>query len=118
MKTGKPTVGLCLGMQTMTTAVFRHATGRTDVNLAEVDPEVAIRTFVPLAGAFPDRHQLGEQTVVRRQARGCTRYSAPTARSAAIIDSSSTSDLIASLESEGPHVTARSTDGAIAEGME
>lgn len=118
MNAGKPAVGLCLGMQTMTTAVFRRATGRCDATLAEVDPHAGIKTFVPLTGETAERHRLGEQAIV----------TAPGSRLRALLGPNSAIrsnhqfkldlDLIPTLESNGLMVTARSIDGAIAEGIE
>lgn len=44
-----PTMGLCLGMQTMSTALVRSLPGLGDANLAEADPDAPIKSFVPLA---------------------------------------------------------------------
>ncbi|MGI4856417.1 MAG: glutamine amidotransferase-related protein [Janthinobacterium lividum] len=46
---GTPVVGLCLGMQTMATAVLQAALGAEDVGLAEVDANVRVPSFVPMA---------------------------------------------------------------------
>jgi len=43
-----PTVGLCLGMQTMATAMAREVGGYNDANMAEADPDAEIKTFVRL----------------------------------------------------------------------
>lgn len=43
-----PTVGLCLGMQTMATAVAQEICGFNDANLAEADPDAQTKTFVRL----------------------------------------------------------------------
>ena len=43
-----PTVGLCLGMQTMATAVARELGGHNDANMAEADPDAQTKTFVRL----------------------------------------------------------------------
>ena len=43
-----PTVGLCLGMQTMATAVAQEICGFNDANLAEADPSAQTKTFVRL----------------------------------------------------------------------
>ncbi len=43
-----PIVGLCLGMQTMATAVAWKAFGRRNANLAEADPDAGIKTFVAM----------------------------------------------------------------------
>lgn len=59
---GVPTLGLCLGMQTMTTALVQKAIGR-DANLAEADPRAPVKTFVPIGGPAdaPSFHRLGDQ---------------------------------------------------------
>jgi gamma-glutamyl-gamma-aminobutyrate hydrolase PuuD len=64
LATATPAVGLCLGMQSMTTAVIQKALGSTQANLAEADPSAPIKTFVPLAdeGTLPV-HRLGERTI-------------------------------------------------------
>ena len=56
-----PAAGLCLGMQTMATALLQAALGRTGVNLAEADPESPLHSFVPMADE-PSlaAHRLGE----------------------------------------------------------
>lgn len=51
LESGLPTVGLCLGMQTMATAVAWRAFGRSKANLAEADPNARLKTFVPMADA-------------------------------------------------------------------
>lgn len=43
-----PTLGLCLGMQTMSTAVAQESAGLNDANLAEADPAAQTKTFVRL----------------------------------------------------------------------
>ncbi len=62
-----PAVGLCLGMQTMATAVAWIAFGRRGANLAEADPDAGIKTFLAMAGEekaggglLPD-HRSGDQ---------------------------------------------------------
>ncbi len=64
-----PTVGLCLGMQTMATAVAWKTFGRRNANLAEANPDAAIKTFVAMAGetdasgkSLPS-HRTGDQTM-------------------------------------------------------
>lgn len=65
---GVPTVGLCLGMQTMSTAVAWRAFGAAVASLAEADPAAPIKTFVAMAGAsggegpLPE-HRTGDQPV-------------------------------------------------------
>ena len=43
-----PTLGLCLGMQTMSTAVAQDIADIDDANLTEADPSAATKTFVRL----------------------------------------------------------------------
>jgi CTP synthase len=59
-----PTLGLCLGMQTMATALAQRLPGGHGANLAEADPEALVKSFVPLA-AMPGLpvHRLGDQPV-------------------------------------------------------
>lgn len=63
-----PTLGLCLGMQTMATAVIQQMTGSLFANLAEADPLAAVKTFVPLAeaAAHPE-HRLGAKVMSLRK---------------------------------------------------
>ncbi|SEF15537.1 Glutamine amidotransferase class-I [Rhizobiales bacterium GAS191] len=64
LRSRTPTIGLCLGMQTMTTAIIQKALGSSRANLAEADPSAPIKTFVPLfeEGSLP-AHRLGEQRI-------------------------------------------------------
>jgi hypothetical protein len=64
LTTATPAVGLCLGMQSMTTAVIQKTLGSAQANLAEADPSAPIKTFIPLAdeGTLPE-HRLGERTI-------------------------------------------------------
>lgn len=43
-----PTLGACLGMQTMATAVAREIGGYNDANMEEAEPDAQIKTFVRL----------------------------------------------------------------------
>lgn len=45
-----PTLGLCLGMQSMTTALAQRLPGLEHANMAEAAPDAEIKTFVPMAG--------------------------------------------------------------------
>lgn len=118
LRSRTPVVGLCLGMQTMTTAVLRRATGREDIHLAEVDPNAAIPAFVPLVGDEAGRHKLGECPVVTITG----------SRLNALIGARSTirsnhrfklnPELIETTEAAGLAVTARDPDRTIAEGVE
>ncbi|QIB33579.1 glutamine amidotransferase-related protein [Ancylobacter pratisalsi] len=58
-----PTVGLCLGMQTMATAVAQEICGMNDANLAEADPQAQTKTFVRFDDPFGrPEHRLGLQS--------------------------------------------------------
>lgn len=47
-----PTLGLCLGMQSMMTAAVRQSAGFEEAILAEVAPDAALHSFVAFAGGF------------------------------------------------------------------
>lgn len=53
---GQPTLGLCLGMQSMMTAAVRRSPGFESAIPAEVAPDEALHSFVPFAD---DRHRCG-----------------------------------------------------------
>jgi CTP synthase len=55
-----PTLGLCLGMQSMTTALAQSCPGLEQANMAEAAPHAPIKSFSPLAGmpGLP-AHRLG-----------------------------------------------------------
>lgn len=57
-----PTLGLCLGMQSMTTALAQGCPGLEDANMAEAAPDAPIKSFSPMAGT-PGlaEHRLGAQ---------------------------------------------------------
>lgn len=57
-----PTVGLCLGMQTMATALAQSVLGGTAVDLAEAAPDAPLHSFIPMAeGSASLSHRLGER---------------------------------------------------------
>ncbi|WP_213990572.1 gamma-glutamyl-gamma-aminobutyrate hydrolase family protein [Sodalis sp. dw_96] len=61
LKHGIPTLGLCLGMQTMATAALQQLPALSRANLQEADPDAPVKTFVPLRD--PNRygvHRSGE----------------------------------------------------------
>ncbi|CAM3774489.1 MULTISPECIES: glutamine amidotransferase-related protein [Rahnella] len=62
-----PVLGLCLGMQTMTTALVQKMLGSEKANLTEADPDAEIKTFIPLADTptFPV-HRLGNHLMYSR----------------------------------------------------
>jgi CTP synthase len=57
-----PTLGLCLGMQSMTTALAQSCPGLEQANMAEAAPHAPIKSFSPMAGTpgLP-AHRLGSQ---------------------------------------------------------
>lgn len=58
-----PTLGLCLGMQTMATAVAQEICGFNDANLAEADPSAQTKTFIRLHDVHGrPEHRLGVQS--------------------------------------------------------
>ncbi|MDR3430914.1 MAG: gamma-glutamyl-gamma-aminobutyrate hydrolase family protein [Rouxiella aceris] len=62
-----PVLGLCLGMQTMATAVIQQMSGSDRANLAEADPLAPVKTFVPLSET-PGHpvHRLGDRLMKMR----------------------------------------------------
>ncbi|SFJ52289.1 Glutamine amidotransferase class-I [Bosea sp. OK403] len=67
---GVPVLGLCLGMQTMTTAFAQRVLGDGMVNLAEADPEARTKSFVAMAAettadgsAILPEHRTGDANV-------------------------------------------------------
>ncbi|WP_102960095.1 glutamine amidotransferase-related protein [Mangrovicella endophytica] len=62
-----PVLGLCLGMQTMTTAFAQRLLGSEAVNLAEADPQAPTKSFVAMAditdGDTLPAHRTGEQPI-------------------------------------------------------
>ncbi|MGV1777246.1 glutamine amidotransferase-related protein [Agrobacterium fabrum] len=119
-----PIVGLCLGMQTMATAVAWRAFGRRNANLAEADPDVGIKTFLAMAGGttadggpLPE-HRTGDQQTV------------PTAgtRLAGLIPHGTivrcnhryrlNPDLVRDMETHGLRVAARGVNGSVVDAIE
>ena len=62
LRQGLPTLGLCLGMQTMAVAVARHRAGLVEAHLEEVDPDAPIRLFEHMTDASGRTvHRLGDR---------------------------------------------------------
>lgn len=124
LATGLPTVGLCLGMQTMATALAWRAFGRGKANLAEADPSAEIKTFIAMAGHRDEKgaplpeHRMGEQV---------TRV-LPKSRLAAALPSTLpvrynhrfrlAPELLPPLHRAGLQVVAEGLNGAIADAIE
>lgn len=64
LRTMTPTLGLCLGMQSMTTALAQSCPGLEQVNMAEAAPDAPSKSFTPMAGTpgLPT-HRLGSHTL-------------------------------------------------------
>jgi CTP synthase len=119
-----PAVGLCLGMQTMATAVAWKTFGRRNANLAEADPDAGIKTFLAMAGEEkPDggllpEHRSGDQTT----------RAMPGTRLAELISADTVvrcnhrfrlnPNLVGDLEAHGLQVAARGVDGAVVDAIE
>jgi len=59
---GTPVLGLCLGMQSMTTALAQSLPRLEHANMAEAAPDALIKSFVPLAGlSGMEEHRLGDR---------------------------------------------------------
>ncbi len=64
LRLGVPTLGLCLGMQSMTVAVARSRAGLVEANLEEVEPDAPVRVFQRMTDAQGHPvHQLGDKVV-------------------------------------------------------
>lgn len=64
LSNGLPTLGLCLGMQSMTTAFAQTLPGLEHANMAEAAPDAAIKTFVPMEGIQGlEAHRLGTRSL-------------------------------------------------------
>ncbi|MFK0166875.1 gamma-glutamyl-gamma-aminobutyrate hydrolase family protein [Rhizobium sp. NPDC090279] len=119
-----PTVGLCLGMQTMVTALAWRVFGRKAANLAEAAPNARIKTFVPMAGDEGEDgtrlpiHRIGDQPI----------DIIPGTRLSEIIYSEAqvrcnhqfrlNPVLLPALEAAGLRAAARSSSGAIVDAIE
>lgn len=75
LASGIPVVGLCLGMQSMTTALAQTIAGLEQANMAEAAPDAEIKSFVPMAG-IPglEAHRLGERPLQFRDAAQESRF--------------------------------------------
>ena len=64
LRSGTPTLGLCLGMQSMATAVAQQALDRQRVGMAEANPDAPVKSFTPMAAdASLPSHRLGDQPI-------------------------------------------------------
>ena len=124
LENGFPTVGFCLGMQTMATAVAWKAFGRGNANLAEANPDANIKTFLAMAGekkadgGLLPEHRTGDQAI----------RPMPGTRLAGLIDADTkircnhrfrlNPHLVGDLEAQGLRVAARGVDGDVIDAIE
>jgi CTP synthase len=119
-----PTVGLCLGMQTMATAVAWKSLGRLNANLAEADPSAVIKTFVAMNGekdadgrSLPT-HRTGDaavQTVPGTYLHSLLAAGAPVRFNHRF---RLNPDIAANLETSGLRISARGLSGAVVDAIE
>ncbi|MBH0237623.1 glutamine amidotransferase-related protein [Methylobrevis albus] len=114
---GVPAVGLCLGMQTMTTAVAQRALGAASANLAEADPDAPVKTFVPIA-ADGTVHRLGDRTIRTEPGTRLSRLLGPEATIRCNHRYRLAPDLEAPLAAAGLRVAARGEGGTIIDAVE
>ena len=118
LHTRTPAVGLCLGMQSMTTAVAQKVLGSSEANLAEAAPDAPIKTFTMMAERGLTPYRLGEMTTVTE----------PGSRVASILGAESrircnhryffSPELIPVVARAGLRVTARDTTGQVTDAVE
>lgn len=119
-----PTIGLCLGMQTMATAVAWKVFGRGSANLAEADPDAEIKTFLAMSG---EQTAAGAHLPVHRTGAQPTSTTRAT-RLGDVIAADTTvrynhrfrlnPDLVGDLEAHGLQVAALGVDGAVVDAIE
>lgn len=119
-----PAVGLCLGMQTMATAVAWKTFGRRNANLAEADPDADIKTFRAMAG---EKNADGGPLPEHRTGDQITRPM-PGTRLATLLNADTSircnhrfrlnPELVEAMERRGLRVAARGVDDAIVDAIE
>lgn len=118
--TARPVVGLCLGMQSMATAIARLALNSDDIGLMEAQPDARIASFVPICEDARGGllHRLGAQPT----------FPVPGSRIADMLGERPAilcnhryrlnPELETSLSTMGVTVTARDESGCIADAIE
>lgn len=114
---GTPILGLCLGMQSMTTALAQSIPGLEQANMAEAAPDALIKSFVPMAGwQGLDEHRLGDRRLSFRGPDMEQRFQAHSTircNHRFMLNP----DLIHSLTESGMVVTATDTTGQVVDAM-
>lgn len=118
LRTGTPALGLCLGMQTMTTAVAQKALGSARVSLAEADPDAALKTFTAMVDSGLPAHRLGEETMYTDPSSRLAGLLGPEARIRCNHRYHLNADLVPVLATAGLRVTALDATGRIADAVE
>jgi len=114
---GTPVLGLCLGMQSMTTALAQNLPGLEQANMAEAAPDAPIKSFVPMAG-LPglEEHRLGDRRLSFKVAATEQRF-----QSHPVIRCNHrfflNPDLVAPLETAGMIITATDATGQVVDAM-
>jgi CTP synthase len=117
LESGTPVLGLCLGMQSMTTALAQSLPGLEQANMAEAAPDAPIKSFVPMAGLSGlEEHRLGDRRLTFKVAATEQRFqSHPVTRCNHRFFLNP--DLVAPLETAGMIITATDTTGQVVDAM-
>jgi CTP synthase len=114
---GTPVLGLCLGMQSMTTALAQSLPGLEHANMAEAAPDAPIKSFVPMAGLSGlEQHRLGDRRLAFKVSAMEQRFqNHPTIRCnhRFILNP----DLVQPLVKAGMAITATDTTGQVVDAM-
>ena len=115
-----PAVGLCLGMQSMTTALARLALGTDDIDLAETASGASLPSFVPI-GTNEDNvlfHRLGLQPIAPAGVSRLSKILGDDPRIRCNHRYKLNPALIAPLSRAGVEIAARDASGEIADAIE
>lgn len=118
-----PVIGLCLGMQSMATAIARLALHTNQIGLMEAEPHVRIPSFVPIVAdaadaSAPRVHRLGRQPIEVTPASRLNAILGPQRHVLCNHRYRLNPELAAPLAAAGVHIVARDTSGQIADAIE